>query len=153
MEARKDNIQGRFVLQTASITPVRAKRRRKLVVRFDGVDMRSRQARRLKAILADLVAQFGDDDLNTLRTIAANQLALEQLQADALAGRMSAIEQSVRLANAIARARAALRSASRAKPTPGQALADYLRQTYGASAPGEAAGGHFAAADDREAGS
>ena len=152
MEARKDNIQGRFVLQTASITPVRAKRRRKLVVRFDGVDMRSRQARRLKAILADLVAQFGDDDLNTLRTIAANQLALEQLQADALAGRMSAIEQSVRLANAIARARAALRSASKAKPTsaPGQALADYLRQTYGASAPGEAAGGHFAA--DAEAG-
>ena len=107
--------------------------------RFDGVDMRTRRARRLKAILADLIAELGDDDRNTIRAIAANQLALEQLQADALAGRMSAIEQSVRLANAIARARAQLRAASRKSSKPATpSLAEVLAAHRGSGAPGEA---------------
>jgi len=113
------------VLQ-ALASPARVKRRRKIAVRFDGVDMRSRRAHRLKAILADLIGEFGDDaNLDKLREIAVHRVALEQMQADALAGKMSAVEQSVRLANAIARARAELRSASRKSKThapPGQAL-------------------------------
>ena len=154
MEARKDNIQGRFVLQTASITPARVKRRRKIAVRFDGVDMRSRRARRLKAILADLVAQFGDDaNSDTIREIAVHRAALEAMQAEIIAGRPSASERAVRHSNCIVRLERELRAATRTKPAsaPGQALADYLRQTYGAGAPGEADDGRLVAGDHEAA--
>ena len=46
--------------------------------RFDGVDMRTRRARRLKAILADLIAELGDDDRNTIRAIANSRAIQSQ---------------------------------------------------------------------------
>jgi hypothetical protein len=68
--------------------------------RFAGIDMRSRSARRLKEVFADLVARFGDDaNPDTLREIAVHRVALEANQAGAIAGAAAASEHAVRHSN------------------------------------------------------
>jgi hypothetical protein len=137
------------VLQTSSGSHQRVKRRRKLAARFEAVDMRSRPARRLKEILADLVARYGEDaNPDTLREIAVHRAALEAMQAEIVAGKPAASERAVRHSNVIVRLERELRAARRKSSKPaasGSTLADYIAAHYPQEDSGEAAGDHVAA--------
>ena len=149
----RDNIARGFLLQTSSEPHQRVKRRRKLGVRFDGVDMRSRQAHRLKAIFADLVARFGDDAYSdTLREIAVHRVALEAMQAEIVAGRPAASERAVRHSNVIARLERELHAVRRKSmpSAPGLTLAEVLAQ-HRSSVRGEPVDGHRDDAGTEEA--
>ncbi len=77
-----------------------------------GVDMRSPRGRRYRDIVAGLIATFGDSDPDALRDLATSRLALEDVQAEVIAGVASAREDMVRIGNLIARREAALREAA-----------------------------------------
>ena len=131
------------------------KGRRKLaggeLYRFDGLDMRSRRARRIKSILADAVREFGEGNPHAVRELAVHRLAIESIQADVVAGKAGASERAVRHSNVIARLERELRAAARTKAPATLSLHEYLRQNYPLEAPtaasGEAASGYPADAD------
>ncbi len=112
----------------------RVKRRRQLAVRFENFDMRTRRARRLKAILAGLIVDFGEDNPHSLRELALYRLALEGVQADLVAGKPGAREHAVRMSNCIARIERELRAGGRQKSDPAPSLHDYLASKYGEAA-------------------
>ncbi len=119
--------------------PGRVKKRRQLgVYRFDGVDMRSRNGLRLKAILRGLIVEFGVDNPSSLRELALHRLSLEDAQADAVNGKRIAREDSVRLSNVIMRLEVALRI-SRAKAAARPTIKDHIRAREAARRSGEAA--------------
>ncbi len=108
------------------------------IYRFDGVDMRSRNGRRLKEILSALIGEFGADNLNSLRELALHRLALENSQADAVNGKRIAKEDSVRLSNVILRLEKALQ-VGREKARPRVTLQDYVAAVVAGRRAGEAA--------------
>lgn len=71
--------------------------------------MNTQQGRRYKAIVEDLVAEYGQTDITRLRELAALRVALEQTQGEVVGGSVKAREDMVRLCNLAARREAELR--------------------------------------------
>ena len=80
-------------------------------------DQRTRDARRFRDIVDQLLGEFGDFDLERIRELALLKFRLER-QTDA------SLEDVVRLGNLIARRERELRDAKRAKPNPTPSIAD-----------------------------
>jgi hypothetical protein len=113
---------------------VKRLRRRKISLRFEDVDMRTREATRMK--LASLVAEFGAEaNPDTLRELAVHRLALEAAQAGAIAGMAKASERAVRHSNVILRLERSLRRLSKARRPAGPSLAEYLARAAASASP------------------
>lgn len=112
---------------------VKRHRRRRISLRFEDVDMRTREATRMKEVIALLVAEFPGENPDTLRELGVHRLALEAAQAQAIAGMAKASERAVRHQNCIFRIERGLRKRKAAAPRPELSLAEYLRG-YGAEA-------------------
>jgi hypothetical protein len=108
-------------------------RRRKVSLRFEDVDMRTREASRLREVLEGLMAEFGADaNPDTLRELAIHRVALEANQAGAIAGAAGASNRAVRHSNVILRLERALRKRQARRPE--LSLAEYLARGYGLEA-------------------
>ncbi len=112
----------------------RAKRFHPIPLRFEGIgDMRSRQARRLKGIYAELALEFGSENPAALRELALQRVGLERAQADVVAGKRVAREDAVRISNCIARIQRDLRAgAVRRTEEAAPSLSEYMSARYGA---------------------
>jgi hypothetical protein len=122
-------------------------RRRRLSTRFEDVDMRTREAVRMKEVFEALVAEFPGANKDTLREIAVHRVALQSHQAAAIAGVAKASTRVVRHSNVIVKLERELRKAleRQAERPGGPSLADYLAR-YGAAA-AEGPGGAGGSAD------
>ncbi len=124
-------------MQTEIESGERAKRRRQLVggklFRFDGLDMRTHRARRLKEILSDLIAEFGEASPHALRELAGYRLALDAaVETKVLVNKPLSREDAVRMSNCIARIERELR-ANRPKRDATPSLHDIIAEHSAAS--------------------
>jgi hypothetical protein len=113
-------------------------RRRRISTRFEDVDMRSREAVRMREVYEALVAEFGAAaNRDTLRELAVHRVALESQQAAAISGVAKASNRVVRHSNVILKLERALQKAKheREKRPAGPSLAEYLAG-YGAAGAG-----------------
>lgn len=89
------------------------RRSRRLLFRNDrvaGVDMRTRSGRRFRAILREVIAEFGDADLARAAEIARLRQLSEAAQTAILNGEADSTKEVVRLANVLARIERELRN-------------------------------------------
>ena len=113
----------------------REKRRWRLIggeiFQFDGLDMRSRRARRLKKILSDLIAEFGSARPHALRELAGYRLALDAaVETNVLVNKPVTREDAVRMSNVAARIERELR-ANHPRPDQTPSLHEYLAKRQG----------------------
>ncbi len=128
----------------------------------EGIDGRSTDARRFKDLIAGFAAPYGGESALTVgeqalvRNAAAMSLKLEQMQADAVAGKPIDSEQLTRLSNSVQRTLASLRKgrehqmrgsalmvaspaaqpAPARPPTLGEVTAEHHRRALGSSTVG-----------------
>ncbi len=80
-----------------------------------GLDLRSQEGRRYRAIVEELVAEYGQKELTRLRELAGLRISLEIVQVEAMRGSVRAREDSVRISNIICRRETELRARTSAK--------------------------------------
>lgn len=102
-----------------------------------GLDLRSQEGKRYAAVVAELVAEYGNTDLTRLKELAALRISLEKVQVEAMLGSVKAREDVVRFANLLTRRETEL--LARAKPksadsTPSLADIAARHRNEGASA-------------------
>ena len=128
--AEKMEIASRSTADSISLSPRRARN-------AAGLDGRVRMARRLKAVLAELTAQFGSVEIPLLQRCAELQVCAEQARARLVRGDHGiTIDEIVKLENLSARALRDLQARTRREPTSGATpLAEYLATRYAAPQP------------------
>jgi hypothetical protein len=75
-----------------------------------GVNLGTVQGRRYKAIVCELVAEYGKTDITRLRELAVLRVALEQTQSEVVNGNAAAREAMVRISNLASRKESELRA-------------------------------------------
>jgi hypothetical protein len=137
------------MLQTEIGTGERVKRRRRVagvkrhrqliggkLYRFDGLDMRTRRARRLKEILSGLIAEFGAANPHSLRELASYRLELDAaVEANLLINKPVTREDAVRMSNVAARIERQLRAnrPKHAGPSLQDIIAEHTAQSGSAA--------------------
>jgi hypothetical protein len=92
------------------------------------LDGRLRMAKRLKAVLGELTAQYGDVETPLLQRCAELQVCAEQARARLVRGEPGiTIDEIVKLENLSARALRDLQARTKRGPTSGPTLGDLLR--------------------------
>jgi hypothetical protein len=110
------------VLEPSQKAPPRKKRRfgrpthalRLSNLALPGLDLRSQEGKRYAAVVAELVAEYGNTDLTRIKELAALRISLEKVQVEAMRGSVKAREDVVRFANLLTRRENELHA--RAKP-------------------------------------
>lgn len=68
-----------------------------------GLSLRTVQGQRYKAVVEDLVAEFGSAEMTRLRELAALRIALEQTQSEVVGGNAAVRQDMVRISNLVTR--------------------------------------------------
>lgn len=74
-----------------------------------GLNLCTVQGRRYKAVVKDLIAEYGSSDAERVRELAALRIALEQVQSEVVSGNASMREDMVRISNLASRKEKELR--------------------------------------------
>lgn len=112
-------------------------RRARNVAHLDG---RVRMAKKLKAVLAELTAQYGDVETPLLQRCAELQVLASSARARLVRGEAGAtVDETVKLENLLTRALRDLAARTKRQPTSGPTLAQYLAGKANAADDDEAA--------------